>query len=865
MQISKFKKFAISTMAAAILLSGASSAFAKGNDDHDHDKNNGKDDKKSSSNVTINVNFKDEEDLKWATEYIIRLASKGIVNGYSDGTFKPNQKITRIETIVAAVRLMGLREQAESTAEMNSNLNFKDADQLKKKYPWAVGYVAVALENDLFAETEDQIQPEKPATRLWSTTILVKALKLEAEAKAKSNTKLSFKDAKQIPAGSVGYVQVALEKGIITGYNDNTFRPNQQVTRAELAALLDRTDSQLPNQDDTAVTGTLKASVSNNSLTVVKADKTEKSLSIDPNVFIFRDNKKAALSDLKAGDEVLVRTYNGKVIFVEVTKMAEATNTLNDIKGTLKSAGNNSIVVVKSDKSESSLTLDTNAIIYRDNKVAALADLKAGDEVLVRTLNGKVIFIQVTKLAQTTPTVSDFKGTLKAAASNNSITVVKSDKSESTLTLDTNAIIYRDNKVATLADLKAGDEVQVRTLNGKVIFIQVTKLAQTTPTISDFKGTLKAAASNNSITVVKSDKSESTLTLDSSVIIYRDSKTATLADLKAGDEVQVRTFNGKVIFIQVTKLASDAATVTDVKGTLKAAASNNSITVVKSDKSESTLAVDSNAIIYRDNKTVTLADLKAGDEVLVRTINGKVIFIQVTKLASDAATVTDVKGTLKAAASNNSITVVKSDKSESTLTVDSNAIIYRDNKTVALADLKAGDEVLVRTINGKVILIQVTKLASDAVTLADITGTLKASASGNSIVVVKSDKTESTVTFDSSVVIYRDGKTAAITDLKAGDELLVRTINGKAIFIQVTKLAPVGTTIEAGNFNSVSLNSQGKISTISITRTVNGSLQAYIFNVASDVVISGEASKLVTGQSVELTLVNNVVKVIVIK
>jgi Predicted alternative 3-dehydroquinate synthase len=707
MQISKFKKFAISTMAAAILLSGASSAFARGNDDRDHDKNKGKDDKKSSS-ITINVNFKDEEDLKWATEYIIRLASKGIVNGYSDGTFKPNQKITRIETIVAAVRLMGLREQAESAEEMSSNLNFKDADQLKKKYPWAVGYVAVALENDLFAETEESIQPEKPATRLWSTTILVKALKLEAEAKAKSNTKLTFKDAKQIPAGSVGYVQVALEKGIITGYNDNSFRPNQQVTRAELAALLDRTDSQLPNQDDTAVTGTLKAAVSNNSLTVVKADKTEKTLSIDPNVFIFRDNKKAALGDLKAGDEVLVRTYNGNVIFVEVTKMAEASNILNDLKGTLKSAANNSIVV-------------------------------------------------------------------------------KSDKKESTLTLDANAIIYRDSKVATLADLKAGDEVLVRTLNGKVIFIQVTKMAQTAPIVSDFKGTLKAAVSNNNITVVKSDKSESTLPLDSSVIIYRDSKTAAVADLKAGDEVLVRTFNGKVIFIQVTKLASDAATVTDVKGTLKAAASNNSITVVKSDKSESTLTVDSSAIIYRDNKTVTLADLKAGDEVLVRTINGKVIFIQVTKLAADT------------------------------------------------------------------------------VTLLDVTGTLKAAASGNSIVVVKSDKTESTVTLDSSVVIYRDGKTVAIADLKAGDEVLVRTINGKAIFIQVTKLAPVGTTIEAGSFNSVSLNSEGKISTISITRTVNGALQGSIFNVASDVVISGDASKLVSGQSVELTLVNNVVKVIAIK
>jgi len=317
----KWKKVAISSMAAMVLLSGASTAFAK---------NNGKDkddDKEKGTKVTINLHFKDEADMKWATESIIRLASKGVFNGYEDGSFKPSQKISRIETLVAAVRLMGLKEEAESEAAKNTELNFKDFDQLKKKYPWAVGYVAVALKNDLFIETEDSIQPEKAATRLWSATILVKALKLEEEAKAKSSTKLTFKDARQIPAGSVGYVAVALEKGIVTGYNDNTFRPNQPVTRAELAALLDRTDTQMPDKDAQAITGTLKAAAANGSIVVTKADKTEAVLTLDPNVFIFRNDKKAAVADLKAGDEVLVRTFQGKVIFIEVTKLAPTQTT----------------------------------------------------------------------------------------------------------------------------------------------------------------------------------------------------------------------------------------------------------------------------------------------------------------------------------------------------------------------------------------------------------------------------------------------------------------------------------------------------------------------------------------------------------
>ncbi|GMK41117.1 hypothetical protein PCCS19_41730 [Paenibacillus sp. CCS19] len=781
MQISTFKKFAISTMAAAVLLSGASSAFARGNDDHDNDKKD-KDDKKNSSNITINVNFKDEDDMKWAQEYIIRLASKGVLNGYGDGTFKPNQKISRIETIVAAVRLMGLREQAESAAEMSSNLNFKDADQLKKKYPWAVGYVAVALENDLFSETEDSIQPEKPATRLWSATILVKALKLEAEAKAASNTKLTFKDAKQIPAGSVGYVAVALQKGIITGYNDNTFRPNQQVTRAELAALLDRTDSQLPDQDNTAVTGTLKAAVSNNSITVVQADKSEKTLAIDPSVFVFRDNKKAALTDLKAGDEVLVRTYNGNVIFIEVTK-----------------------------------------------------------------------------LAQEAPTSETISGTLKASASNNSIVVVKADKTESTLTIDSKAIILRNNKKAALADLKAGDEVLVRTNNGKVIYIEVTKPAQEAPTSETITGTLKASASNNSIVVVKADKTESTLTIDSKVIVLRDNKKAALKDLKAGDEVTVRTYNGNVIYIEVTKLAQEAPTTETINGTLKAAVSNNSIVIVKADKTESTLPIDPTVIVLRDNKKAALTDLKAGDEAVVRTFNGKVIFIEVKKNAATTPTSETINGTLKAAVANNSVVVVKADKSESTLTIDPTVIVLRDNKKAALTDLKAGDEVVVRTLNGNVIYIEVTKLAQPTPATDTVTGTLKAAVSNNSIVVVEANNTEYTLAIDPSVIVFREDKKAALTDLKAGDEVIVRTLNNKVIFVEVTKLA----SVVVGAVDSVSLNAQGK-TTISITGTVNGALQAYVINVA-DVVISGDASKLVKGQAVELTLINGVVKIITIK
>lgn len=319
-----FKKTVISGLTLAMVLGGSTAAFADGKGKgHDKDRDDRdtivkKVDYGKDVNINIKLTFDDlkGKDVEWAQRYIASLASKRVFEGYEDGTFQPRKTISRIEAITAAVRLMGLRDQAESADAKAANLNFKDADKLKQKYPWATGYVSVALQNDLFSETEDMIQPEKEADRLWATTLLVKAMKLQDQAKAKMNAKLPFRDADKIPAGSVGYVAVAIEKNLIDGYEDNTFRPNKSVSRAELAALLDRTGSQLP--DHASVKGTVTGALNNNLLPVKSQNNEALNVEMDSNVFVFRNGSRVAPGDLRTGDQVLIRTYGGKAIYVEV-------------------------------------------------------------------------------------------------------------------------------------------------------------------------------------------------------------------------------------------------------------------------------------------------------------------------------------------------------------------------------------------------------------------------------------------------------------------------------------------------------------------------------------------------------------------
>lgn len=272
--------------------------------------------------IIIKLDFDDiDEEKHWAMQYIAKLAAKQVFSGYDDGTFRPNKPVSRIEAVITAIRLMGLKEQAESSEEMSTELNFKDTDEIEKKYPQAIGYVAVALENDLFVETETKLQASKSADRLWATILLVKALGLEDEAKAKMNTQLPFKDAREIPAGAVGYVAVAVDKNIVSGYENNTFRPNKPVTRAELAVLLDRAGEEMPEYTDGKVTGEI-TEISGNAIEV-RFGSTVKTYTFHSDAFIHYKGERLDIDELSEGDEIVIRSYEDTIVFVEVVKLQD--------------------------------------------------------------------------------------------------------------------------------------------------------------------------------------------------------------------------------------------------------------------------------------------------------------------------------------------------------------------------------------------------------------------------------------------------------------------------------------------------------------------------------------------------------------
>ncbi len=190
--------------------------------------------------------FTDISSAYWAYNEIDRMRTLDIFQGYADGTFRPSNSITRMQTIITAVRLLGLEEEANAK-DFSTPVDFKDAENYfgKERNQWAKGYVLVAIEEGLLYENGERLDPNKPAERLWVASVLIRALGYEEEAQELMSADVTFKDKEEIPKDAAGYAVAAEKYGIFSGSSNGEFQPSVSITRAQMATVLDRTYKKL--------------------------------------------------------------------------------------------------------------------------------------------------------------------------------------------------------------------------------------------------------------------------------------------------------------------------------------------------------------------------------------------------------------------------------------------------------------------------------------------------------------------------------------------------------------------------------------------------------------------------------------------
>ena len=165
------------------------------------------------------------------------------INGYPDGSVQPEGNVTRAETAAILYRIMG--DACQSYYKTNSS-SYSDV----ARGDWYNTYVAT-LENAgviVDTRTNGKFRPNDAITRAELASMIAQFAGLESASAAKFNDVGSRYWAAE-------EIAIAAKMGWINGYPDGSFRPDRNVTRAELMAMVNRALGRTPKSEDDLLSG----------------------------------------------------------------------------------------------------------------------------------------------------------------------------------------------------------------------------------------------------------------------------------------------------------------------------------------------------------------------------------------------------------------------------------------------------------------------------------------------------------------------------------------------------------------------------------------------------------------------------------
>lgn len=184
----------------------------------------------------VEVNFSDIES-HWSKEYVEKMSGYGFIKGYDDGSFLPENTISKAEYTTLIVRLLGLNKD-----QVNPNNNFRDV----AIDSWYYDTVNVAFDKGIISgNTENEFKPNEKITREDMLVISINALDRQgktgdiSDLQAKDSL-LKYKDFNNISESAIISFGKAVKLGLIKGRSETLLAPSETLTRAEATVILSR-------------------------------------------------------------------------------------------------------------------------------------------------------------------------------------------------------------------------------------------------------------------------------------------------------------------------------------------------------------------------------------------------------------------------------------------------------------------------------------------------------------------------------------------------------------------------------------------------------------------------------------------------
>ena len=270
--------------------------------------------------VTVSAaTFSDINEVSWASSTIQAVSDKGLINGYEDGTFRAKNNVTYSEAMVMIYNLMDKTGNLKASAT-NTLPIYQTVLNTYKIPTWSQSTVAYGLSAqilmaaDLPKFTTNGVS--NPATRQDVAVMFGRALSEKYDIYA--GTGVKYNDVWRISDDAMPYVDLLTRLGIVSGDDNGNFNPTANITRAEMAVIMNKTYDLLTNE--LSNTGEITEIVNHDGNYYdidVKMDNGERNkLSIsDDNISIYNKDgsREMPISSLTKGDRVSL-VFDGLVI-----------------------------------------------------------------------------------------------------------------------------------------------------------------------------------------------------------------------------------------------------------------------------------------------------------------------------------------------------------------------------------------------------------------------------------------------------------------------------------------------------------------------------------------------------------------------
>lgn len=182
--------------------------------------------------------FPDVASSHWAAEQINTLSEQGVIVGYPDGTFKPDDNVTRAEFAAMAIRALG-----QQHTKVAQPIHYSDIDENH----WAYEDIQKAVYFDLISNSKsgDLFRPDDSVSRAESISVAVNALTTEtiSDGKALEVLTQKYADVKNIPSWFLipaGKAEILNMIVVIPTDKKASLEAERPATRAEVAAILSK-------------------------------------------------------------------------------------------------------------------------------------------------------------------------------------------------------------------------------------------------------------------------------------------------------------------------------------------------------------------------------------------------------------------------------------------------------------------------------------------------------------------------------------------------------------------------------------------------------------------------------------------------